>query len=227
MRRNSSRHRATWLIPGRYSSRRGINPRSRASPASSSSCRWTLSFPGHYFHLRIVPVEAGVHVHKHFHPTFRGKGQGQGAPPLVRNIVDDAVCLVLHRQHLLGVVHINPSGLCQGEAAPGAAEQRGAQLVLQLEQLLIQGGLGDEQLGGRSADAPFLGNGDDIEHLLDIHECSLLTYIERAASPVTGWGRGRGRWEWAQRWISATATSLTLVPVAPVRSRPPHASRAW
>ena len=183
--------------------------------------------PRGHCHLGIALIEPWVHGHEHLHAPLRGEGKGEGAPPPAGDVVDDAVGLVFQLQHPAGVLHVDPAGLSEGKAAAGAEKEPGAQLMLQLQKLLVQGGLGDEQLGRGLADTALLGDGENIGHLFDVHGRSLLA--GKRARPRLRVGRSgaqRGK-RTTQRRMRSTATSLTLVPVAPVWSRPPQAARAW
>ena len=76
------------------------------------------------------------------------------APPFSQ-IVDHLIGVFLDLQHLLGVFYIDFSGFGQVPVGAGTVEERGAKFFFQLDQLLVQGRLGNKKLAGCLCDVVF------------------------------------------------------------------------
>jgi hypothetical protein len=61
------------------------------------------------------------------------------------------------------------TGRGERDRAAGAVEQRGADVALQAVDLLAQRGLGDAEVGRRACEVTLIGDGDEVQELLELH----------------------------------------------------------
>ena len=73
---------------------------------------------------------------------------GRSLRYFLRNIVDDLVRFFFHIHHLMGSCQIDPARKGGDHAGLPPLKKPGAKLFFQAEKLLVQGGLGEEQLLG-------------------------------------------------------------------------------
>ena len=69
------------------------------------------------------------------------------------------------------------AGGCELDAARGPVQQRLAELGLEAADLLGEGRLRDVQALGGAAEVPFLGDGDEVAQLSQIHAATYIEYI--------------------------------------------------
>ncbi len=119
--------------------------------------------------LRVLAVEQGIDMGEHGGTALRRKADGEGAFFGIRQVLKPETGIPLHPQHLPGRLQVNLPGLRGRPAPPGTVKKRGANLPLQMEQLLVEGGGGQVQLFRRPGDAPLLRNFDHVGDLLEIH----------------------------------------------------------
>ena len=120
------------------------------------------------------PVELGVGGYQHIDAPFPGKGQPQVSQAALGHVMDDVVGLPFFPEHVLSVFQVHPAGAGGGHVVLVPDKEFDPQLLFQLQQLLVQGGLGDEQLLGGPGNAAGFRNLHNVFDLFQIH-CAHLT----------------------------------------------------
>ena len=143
---------------------------------------FTVGDGGHLIHgahfdrrhneIREALIEGGIDGRKHGDAPARREPDLQLGLPGVGNVVDAVVGVPANLQGLLCALDIDPAGLRGMPVCAGAVEKLGAQLLLQLEQLLVQGRLGNEEILGCPGNVVFLGDLNDVFKLSEIHTIS-------------------------------------------------------
>ena len=105
-------------------------------------------------------------------------------------VVDDALDLLVHVEHLLGVGQQEHPVLGEHEVSGATLEQRDAQFFLQLRDAHADGGLGQVQPLGRLAEAAEAGDPEEGADLLEGH-------VDPLSRSVPAWHDrdGGARWE--------------------------------
>ena len=126
---------------------------------------------------RILPVKIRIYIREHVGASFRRETNGKGALFDCCDILQAVVGLTLHAQHLPCGFQIDFPGFCRGPAGAGAVEQRRADIPLQVQQLLVQGGRGDKKLFRCPCHIAFLGYFHNVFNFLQVHGSLLFHSI--------------------------------------------------
>ena len=97
----------------------------------------------------------------------------QPAPVFFGGFRDPVVGVLFEQQHRPGGAQIGFPCLRRLPVDPRPAEQRGAQFLFQLLELLVQCALGDKTFFRRFRDALFVGDGDDVFDQVKVHRIIL------------------------------------------------------
>ena len=149
------------------------HPQVRISPAEPVQLVHHEHFMGPEGDPREPAVELGIGGYQHVDAPFPGKGQPEISQAALGHVVDDVVGFPFFPEHVPAIFQIHLAGTGGGQVMFVPDEQFDPQLLFQLQQLLVQGGLGNEQLLGGFGDAAGFRNFYDVFDLFQIHRAHL------------------------------------------------------
>ena len=128
------------------------------------------AFDGFHLYLGEDRMKSRIYCRKHFDASLRDQPHHQASAVFFGVIGNLGISILFQRQHLPGCGQISRPGRCGLPVAAGTDEQRRAQFLLQLLQLLVQGALRHKTLFRRPGDALFIGDANDIFQQMQIHD---------------------------------------------------------